>query len=160
MTKTILKTRLEMEAWKAEGPITGMYWLPAMDPVLEGELIDPDDRREAIRRRVKSLHRAMRGLYDVLGEDGTFFISGVRLGGYHGYDEDGATDIVGGAVAGYTKAFARERPDALVKTVDFEPSGKTAYLHESGKLGGVPSGAGRTRAGGTQNPKGKHDRKK
>ena len=118
----------EMEEWRADGPVTGMYWLPAMDPVLPVELADPHDRREAIRRRVKSLHGSMRGLYDVLGEAGTFFVSGVRLGGYHGYDEDGATDVVGGAVAGYTKAFARERPDALVKTIDFEPSGKTAAL--------------------------------
>ena len=35
---------------------------------------------------------------------------------------------MGGAVSGFTKALARERPDALVKVVDFEPSRKTAAL--------------------------------
>jgi acyl transferase domain-containing protein/acyl carrier protein/NAD(P)-dependent dehydrogenase (short-subunit alcohol dehydrogenase family) len=118
----------ELHAFSTAGPLTGMYWLPAMDPVLPAELVDPADRREAIRRRVKSLHGVMRSLYGQLGNAGTFFISGVRLGGYHGYDEAGATDVVGGAVAGYTKAFFRERPDALVKTVDFEPSRKTTAL--------------------------------
>ena len=33
--------------------------------------------------------------------------------------------VLGGAVTGFTKALARERPDALVKAVDFAPSGKT-----------------------------------
>ena len=51
---------------------------------------------------------------------GTFLISATRLGGQHGYDEAGAIAPLGGAVTGFTKAYKRERPDALVKAVDFE----------------------------------------
>jgi NAD(P)-dependent dehydrogenase (short-subunit alcohol dehydrogenase family) len=112
----------------ARGGLTGVYWLPAMDAVASEALGDLEPRREAIRRRVKSLHRVMRALYDDLGGPGTFFISGVRLGGFHGYDEAGATDVLGGAVSGYTKAFARERPEGLVKTLDFPPSRRTTGL--------------------------------
>src|SRR5208282_3777424 len=36
------------------------------------------------------------------------------------YDEAGAIAPLGGAVVGFTKAYKRERMDALVKTVDFE----------------------------------------
>ena len=51
-----------------------------------------------------------------------------RLGGYHGYDEAGATCPLGGAVTGFAKAYRRERPDALVKAVDFPVSRKTSAL--------------------------------
>jgi NAD(P)-dependent dehydrogenase (short-subunit alcohol dehydrogenase family) len=34
--------------------------------------------------------------------------------------------VMGGAVTGFAKALSRERPDALVKAVDFAPSRKTA----------------------------------
>ena len=47
-------------------------------------------------------------------------MSATRLGGRHGYDEAGATAPLGGAVTGFTKTYKRERPDALVKAVDFE----------------------------------------
>ena len=70
----------------------------------------------------------MRTLYDAIGEAGTFLVSATRLGGRHGYDEEGAWAPLGGAVTGFTKTFKRERPDALVKAVDFAPSRKTAAL--------------------------------
>jgi acyl transferase domain-containing protein/acyl carrier protein len=115
-------------AWRGEKPVTGLFWLPALDPVLPVELEEPVERREALRRRVKALHAVARMLYDDLGEAGRFLVSGVRLGGRHGYEPEGALDAPGGAVVGFTKAFARERPDALVKAVDFEMSRKTAAL--------------------------------
>ncbi len=118
----------EVAEWRGERKVTGLYWLPAMDPVLTAELQDHDDRREALRRRVKALHAVARLLYDDLGAPGSFLVSGTRLGGRHGYDAEGALDVVGGAVTGFTKAFARERPQAMVKAVDFEPSRKTAAL--------------------------------
>jgi acyl transferase domain-containing protein/acyl carrier protein/NAD(P)-dependent dehydrogenase (short-subunit alcohol dehydrogenase family) len=114
--------------WRADGIVTGLYWLPAMDAVLAPELADPEDRQEAFRRRVKALHALARALYDDLEGAGRFLVSGVRLGGRHGYEPEGATDDAGGAVTGFTKAFARERPEALVKAVDFETSRKTAKL--------------------------------
>jgi NAD(P)-dependent dehydrogenase (short-subunit alcohol dehydrogenase family)/acyl carrier protein len=118
----------EVETFAATGTLTGLYWLPALDGVTDEETAGTEERREAIRRRVKNLHAVMRALYDRMGDAGTFLLSGVRLGGYHGYDEAGATDVLGGAVVGYTKAFGRERPDALVKALDFAPSRKTTAL--------------------------------
>ncbi len=60
----------------------------------------------------------------------TFLIAATRMGGRHGYDEHGATSVMGGAVSGFCKAVALERGDTLVKVVDFERSRKTAALAE------------------------------
>jgi NADP-dependent 3-hydroxy acid dehydrogenase YdfG len=66
----------------------------------------------------------MRRLY----EQSPFLVVATRLGGYHGYDEAGATCPLGGAVTGFAKAYRRERPDALVKAVDFAVNRKTSAL--------------------------------
>ena len=115
---------------KAQGPIQGVYWLPALDD--EGPItsLDPASWREGLRMRVKLLATAMRVLADQVSGPGTFLVSATRLGGRHGYDAAGATSVMGGAVAGFTKALARERDEALVKVVDFAPSRKTAALAE------------------------------
>jgi NAD(P)-dependent dehydrogenase (short-subunit alcohol dehydrogenase family)/acyl carrier protein len=119
-----LRTRLDEYA--AAGPIQGVYWLPALD--VEAAIADMDLAawREALRVRVKLLYETMRHLYDQVGDAGTFLVSATRLGGLHGYGPEGATAPMGGAVTGFTKAFKREKPDALVKAVDFAPSRKTA----------------------------------
>ena len=123
----------QLTEWLADGPVHGLYWLTALDaePPL-GEL-DLAGWREALRRRVKNLHAAVRHL-DVagqLGPDGTFLVAATRLGGYHGYDEAGAQAPLGGAVTGFTKAYARERPDLLAKAVDFAASKKTATFADA-----------------------------
>ena len=92
------------------GPIHGVYWLPALDD--EGAARRARRRRgwrEALRVRVKLLAVHMRDA----ARDARFLVAGTRLGGRHGYDAAGATRCMGGAVTGFTKALARERPDAL-----------------------------------------------
>ena len=74
--------------------------------------------------RVKLLAVAMRAL----AAPDSFLVTATRLGGRHGYGAEGAISVLGGAVTGFTKALARERPGALVKAVDFAPSRKTAAL--------------------------------
>jgi acyl transferase domain-containing protein/NAD(P)-dependent dehydrogenase (short-subunit alcohol dehydrogenase family)/acyl carrier protein len=113
-----LKNRIEN--WLTAGPVHGVYWLPALDN--EGDLrrMDLATWKEALRVRVKSLYITMRGLYEQVAEPGTFLVSATRLGGQHGYDEAGAQAPLGGAVAGFTKTYKRERLDTLVKAVDFE----------------------------------------
>jgi len=108
--------------------ITGVYWLPALDD--EGSLagMTIDAWRQAVDLRVKSLYRTMRVLYDQIAAAGTFLVSATRLGGQHGYGERGATAPLGGAVTGFTKAYKRERPDALVKAVDFEAGRHAAEI--------------------------------
>ena len=114
----------QVEAWHADAPITGVYWLPALDD--DGDLAGYDlpTWREALRRRVKTLYATMRCLYDA----SPFLVSATRLGGYHGYDADGATNPLGGPVAGFTKSYRKERPEALVKAVDLAPSRKTSAI--------------------------------
>ncbi len=116
----------QLDEWLADGPITGVYWLPALDD--DGDLSDYDLERwrEALRRRVKALYATMRRLYD----DSPFLVSATRLGGYHGYDAAGATNPLGGPVVGFTKSYRKERPDALVKAVDLAPSRKTKAIAE------------------------------
>ena len=115
-----------IEAWEGRDALRGVYWLAALDRVSDEDLMDPARRSAALDHRVIRLHEIARALYDDLGRANRFFVSATRCGGLHGYGEDGATDAAGGAVAGFTKALARERPEALVKVVDFAPSRKTA----------------------------------
>ena len=100
-------------------PVQGVYWLPALDR--EGPLsgMTSDEWRDALQVRVKDLYLTMRKLYEQVAERGTFLVSAAHLGGQHGYDEAGAVAPMGGAVTGFTKAYKREHPDALVKAVDF-----------------------------------------
>jgi 3-oxoacyl-(acyl-carrier-protein) synthase/acyl carrier protein/NAD(P)-dependent dehydrogenase (short-subunit alcohol dehydrogenase family) len=114
--------------WKAGGAIQGVYWLPALDQEARPAAMSAPEWREAVRVRVKLLYAVMRELYDSVGRPGTFLVSATRLGGLQGYDAAGAVAPLGGGVTGFTKAFKREKLDALVKAVDFEQSRKTTTL--------------------------------
>ncbi|HSL67118.1 MAG TPA: SDR family NAD(P)-dependent oxidoreductase, partial [Actinomycetota bacterium] len=109
-----------VRSWLPDGPVQGMYWLPALDE--EGAIKDMDlaGWREGLRRRVKLLAATSRVLYGSFDRPGTFLLAATRLGGLHGYDDDGAVAPMGGAVTGFVKAFGRERVESLVKAVDFE----------------------------------------
>ncbi len=115
-----------IDEFAADGQVTGVYWLPALDVEPAVADMELDDWREALRRRVKLLYATMRHLYSHGGDTGVFLVSGSRLGGRHGYDEAGAVAPMGGAVTGFTKAYKREKPAALVKAVDFPTGRKTA----------------------------------
>ncbi len=107
-----------LQSWMIAGSVHGLYWLPALDK--DGDLSGLTAWREALRIRVKLLYATMRVLYEQIAAPGTFLMSATRCGGQHGYDEAGATEPLGGAVVGFTKAYKRERMEALVKAVDFE----------------------------------------
>ena len=110
----------KLKEWSSAGPIQGVYWLPALDN--EGALssMDLESWREALRVRVKSMYITAQVLYEQIGSAGGFLVSATCLGGPHGYDTEGATAPLGGAVTGFTKTFKRERAEATVKAVDFE----------------------------------------
>jgi NAD(P)-dependent dehydrogenase (short-subunit alcohol dehydrogenase family) len=112
----------------ANGPVHGLYWLPALDDEGSLDKMDLATWHEALRIRLKSLYATMRTLYEQIAPAGTFLISATRLGGQHGYDDAGATCPLGGAVAGFTKTYKREGVDALVKVVDFEPSSNASTI--------------------------------
>jgi NAD(P)-dependent dehydrogenase (short-subunit alcohol dehydrogenase family) len=104
----------QLESWRSAGELAGVYWLAALDDEGPHHALDLAGWREALRRRVKALYATMRRLYD----DSPFLVTGTRLGGFHGYDEEGATAPLGGGVTGFAKSYKRERPDAVVKSVD------------------------------------------
>jgi len=114
------------ESWKAEGAIQGVYWLPALD-----------SQKRYFRHELRSMARGNKdsgeivvhdnaGAPEHIGDPGTFLISATRLGGLHGMTKPSPADPLGGAVTGFTKAYKREKGDATVKVVDFEPSRKTS----------------------------------
>jgi acyl transferase domain-containing protein/NAD(P)-dependent dehydrogenase (short-subunit alcohol dehydrogenase family)/acyl carrier protein len=117
-----------IDGWKEEGPIQGIFWLPALDSTGDISGMSYVQWREATRVRAKLLFATIQSVYAQIGEAGTFLISATRMGGQHGYDGAGATDPLGGAVSGFTKAYKREKLNATVKVVDFESSRKTSAL--------------------------------
>ena len=119
-----------LESWTAAGPLHGVYWLPALDNEGAFSEMDLATWHGALQTRVKSLYATMRILYQQVAAPGTFLVSATRLGGQHGYDEAGARAPLGGAVVGFTKAYKRERMDALVKAVDFEEERKPSEVAE------------------------------
>ena len=110
------------------GPVTGLYWLPALDAHAPVADMDDEEWRTAVERRVKGLYETAKALYASLDKPTQFVVAGTRLGGRHGYDEQGALNPLGGGVCGFVKALKRERTDLLCKVVDFAPSRKTAAL--------------------------------
>ena len=116
--------------WNAAGAIHGVYWLPALDVELPISEFNLATWRDAVRVRVKSLYAAMRTLYTQIAAPNTFLVSATRLGGQHGYDEAGAAAPLGGAVAGFTKAYKREHPESLVKAIDFAVGRSAAEVAE------------------------------
>jgi len=119
-----------LKTWLSAGPVHGVYWLPALDSERSHTIMDLAAWRAALGLRVKSLYATMRVLYDQIAAPDNFLVSASRLGGQHGYDQAGATAPLGGAVVGFTKTYKRERMDALVKAVDFEPSRTASELAE------------------------------
>ena len=107
--------------WLAAGPVQGVYWLPALDVEPELEALDLAGWQAANQARSKNLYTLMRALYGAVNGANTFLVSATHLGGLHGYGSQGATAPLGGAVAGFVKAYKRERPESLVKVVDFAP---------------------------------------
>jgi NAD(P)-dependent dehydrogenase (short-subunit alcohol dehydrogenase family)/acyl carrier protein len=127
-TPDSLALTTHLKEWTAAGPVQGIYWLPALDIEAQISEMNAAAWRQAVGVRVKSLYAAMRALYEQIAAPGKFLISATRLGGQHGYDEAGAVAPLGGAVAGFTKTYKRERSNALVKVVDFEASHKPAEI--------------------------------
>jgi NADP-dependent 3-hydroxy acid dehydrogenase YdfG len=115
----------------AEAPVHGVFWLAALDAETPIGGMDLAAFREANRVRVKNLAAAMRALYDQVAPPGTFLVAATRLGGFLGTGARAATSPLGGAVAGFTRAYKRERPEALVKVVDFEDAAPPDAIAEA-----------------------------
>ena len=113
----------KLSGWLAEGPIAGVYFLPALE--IEPKLADMSiqDWQTGLEERLYSLYAIMKAL-----PEETFLVCATRLGGLHGYSVEGASAPMGGAVSGFAKAVAHEREQAFVKIVDFEASATPAVI--------------------------------
>ncbi len=118
----------QVAAWASEGAVSGLYWLPALDAHEAIAEMDEVAWQSATDLRIKALYEAVQPLYEQLQSSEHFLIAATRLGGRHGYEANGASNPLGGAVCGFVKSFKRERNDVLCKVVDFAPSRKTAAL--------------------------------
>ncbi len=119
LTGRLRKLGVEVITRADGGKVDGVFWLPGLD--VEPAELDAAGWHDGLAARVKRLAELMRELPET-----AFLVSGTRLGGRHGYDAAGAASVMGGAVSGFTKALSRERPDTLIKVVDFERSRKSA----------------------------------
>ncbi|NTU85356.1 MAG: SDR family NAD(P)-dependent oxidoreductase, partial [Chloroflexales bacterium] len=120
-----------LQSFLADGPVTGVYWLPALDAEPEIEELDLEQWRELNRVRVKNLFLTAKALVSAQPETAPFLVVATRMGGQHGYSDEGASSPLGGAVTGFAKAYKRERPAILVKAVDFEVSRKSVEPAET-----------------------------
>jgi acyl transferase domain-containing protein/NAD(P)-dependent dehydrogenase (short-subunit alcohol dehydrogenase family)/acyl carrier protein len=125
------KLEAQVKGWLDEGLIQGVYWLPALDVEPGLEEMDLATWRALNQKRVKNLYTIMRALYDAVSRPNTFLVSATRLGGLHGYGPQAAVAPLGGAVTGFTKAYKRERREALVKAVDFEADRSPAQIADA-----------------------------
>ena len=111
--------------WLSTGAVQGVYWLPALDD--EGPVADMDAGtwHDALQARVKNLAATMKRLYDQRP------VPGRREPGWVvGTATSPTVHCARSAVPspGFTKAYKREKPDVLVKAVDFPASRKSAAL--------------------------------
>jgi NAD(P)-dependent dehydrogenase (short-subunit alcohol dehydrogenase family) len=120
-----------LRGWRANGPIHGVFWLPALEPEVGLDAASTEDFRERTRVVAKNLATAMRVLYESVAAQGTFLVAATRLGGLLGLGDDGTDAPLGGAVQGFVKAYKRERPAALVKVVDFAGDATDAEIADA-----------------------------
>jgi len=121
----------QLEEWSAAGPIKGVYWLSALDNEAALSSMNLATWREALRVRIKCLYVTAKALYQPIGAAGGFLMAATCMGGQHGYDEAGAISPLGGAVVGFTKTLKRERTDAMVKAIDFQPDRDPAEIADA-----------------------------
>ena len=113
--QTLEEWREKVSTFQNEGKVQGLYCLVGLNQ--EENL----DEMNGEYWQVQFENRLMRLVHLLRWLDGEpFLICATRMGGLHGYAESAAQNISGGFIAGFAKAVSRERPNALVKVVDFE----------------------------------------
>ena len=115
----------QLDAWRADGEIAGRVLARrprrrgparlARPRRLAGGAASPGEG--AVRRRCAGCTTTARS-----------WSPRTRLGGFHGYDEAGATAPLGGAVTGFAKSYKRERPEPWSRPSTSPPSRKTAAV--------------------------------
>jgi malonyl CoA-acyl carrier protein transacylase len=125
LTAGLAQAQMEakLAGWLSEGPVEGVFFLTGLDVEPPLSELTYEEWQLGLENRLYALYRLMRSLPET-----TFLVSATRLGGLHGLDRRGASAPLGGAVSGFTKALARERPEVFHKVVDFEATATPAVI--------------------------------
>ena len=107
--------REKVSAFQNKGTVQGLYYLVGLNKEENLDELNGDNWQVQMENRLMRLFHLLRWL------DGEpYLICATHMGGLHGYSAAAAHNISGGYITGFAKAISRERPDSLVKVVDFE----------------------------------------
>jgi len=133
---TIHQDELEgrIVSWLEDGPIDGVYWLPALDSEPALVHMSLSTWRELNRQKLKNLHRTMRLLYDSINHQDSFLVTATRMGGLHGFGYSDVTSPLGGSVTGFAKAYKLEQERAVQAVQTRDKIGQGQYGSEQREL--------------------------
>ncbi len=116
----------KVQALVHDGPLQGVYFLPALTPVEDLFNQTPDQWQTVFETRLHALVSVVRVL-----PGQPFVVGATRMGGLHGYGGQPASAPEGGALSGFLKALGRERSEVLIKVVDFETNASPAAVADA-----------------------------
>ncbi|MEW6178372.1 MAG: SDR family NAD(P)-dependent oxidoreductase [Chloroflexota bacterium] len=113
----------KIAAFQKEGKVDGIYFLAGLNRVPGLDEMSHTDFADVAEKQLMRLYHLLR---EVEGEP--FLICATRMGGLHGYGAEGAQNPSAGFITGFTKALSRERPNTLVKVLDFEAGANESQI--------------------------------
>ncbi len=107
------------------GPIQGVFCLSGLEP--EPDVLESPSGAwyAAVEERVLALAAVMRALPPT-----AFLLTATHMGSLGGYGDSSPAAPGSGALIGFTKSLAWERPTALIKTVDFPKNARPVWMAE------------------------------
>ncbi|NIW43317.1 MAG: SDR family NAD(P)-dependent oxidoreductase [Gammaproteobacteria bacterium] len=112
----------QIQSWIGEQQIDGVYFLASLDSEMPLDEFTSSNWEEFLHSRVYALYDIMRAL-----PPETFLICATNTGGLHGYYQI-EMHSTGGGVSGFCKALAQERPETLIKVIDFSPEDEPVHI--------------------------------
>nr|WP_322508566.1 SDR family NAD(P)-dependent oxidoreductase [Anaerolinea sp.] len=115
----------EVQKFVSQGEIQGVYFLPALDSRFSMKEFDPRGWQASVELHADGLFTLIRTL-----NGQPFVVCATRMGGLHGVENPHKDGAFGGLVSGFAKALSMERPNCLVKVVDFERKATSEWIAE------------------------------
>lgn len=122
-SQTAEEWREKVAGFQKDGKVQGVYYLTGLDGEQPLRDLDSGGWELQVETRLMRLYHLMR---TVEGEP--FLICATRMGGLHGTSPLPARNVSGGLISGFAKALSRERPNTLVKVVDFEVNANDSQI--------------------------------
>jgi NAD(P)-dependent dehydrogenase (short-subunit alcohol dehydrogenase family)/acyl carrier protein len=121
---SLADARTKLVEWVKDGEVNGVYFLPGLDTNPDWEKGTPADWTSFLDQRLEALYHIARSL-----PEKAFFIGATRMGGLQGIFH--TINPLGGGTSGFLKALRRERPESLIKTLDFTAKATSANIASS-----------------------------